>query len=159
MLKQRKPLAVDTIFVLAMICVFAASSLMVVLYGARVYKNIMADTDNNYHTRTGLSYVTNKIRSADVSGSVYTIKRDGVDMLVISEHLEGTEYLHCIYYYDGWLREIMFVEAGYSFNLRDGERIVSAEDFTVRELGAGFLLLTLKNNGGNVLSMAVSLRS
>ena len=158
MLNKRKPLAVDTVFTLAMICVFAATSMLLVLFGARVYKNVVADMDNNFYTRTGLSYVTNKIRSADMGGNVYLSQRDGVDMLVISERVDGTEYRLYIYYYNGWLRET-YVESGLYFELWGGENIVPAEDFSIQDLGNGLLLFTLKNSGGSVSRMTVSLRS
>ncbi|MCL2817073.1 MAG: DUF4860 domain-containing protein [Clostridiales bacterium] len=159
MLNKRRPLAADTVFTLAMICVFAVTSLLLVLFGAKVYKNIVAQMDNNFQTRTGLAYVTNKIRNADTEGKIYLeCQNDGSDILVISENHGGTETHTVIYFYEGWLREVL-KEADEPFDARYGESIVAAADFTMQDRGDGCLLFTLTTVDGSVLRMTVSLRS
>ena len=158
MLNKRRPLAADTIFTLAMICVFAVTSLLLVLFGARVYKNVVAEMDKNFHARTGLAYVTNKIRNADAEGMIFFEQQDGLDTLVISNHSGGTEHRTVIYFYEGWLREVSMA-ADEIFKAEDGEKIVAAEEFTMKDRGNGFLRFTLKPAGGPLLTMTVSLRS
>jgi len=158
MLSKRKPLAVDTVFTLAMICIFAATSLLVVLFGAKVYKNVVAEMDNNYYSRTPLAYVTNKIRAADAGGNIFLERIEGVDTLVISENRGGTEKYTRIYFYQGWLREAP-MDAGDLFEPQWGERIVPAQAFAMEDQGDGFLIFTLETPGGSVVRVTVSLRS
>ena len=62
---------VDLLFTLALVCVFAASALMVVLIGANVYQNTVEGMDENFSARTSVTYVATKIRQNDTEGTAY----------------------------------------------------------------------------------------
>ena len=68
--RQRQNHFIDVLFTLGLLCVFAASALAVVLIGAHVYQSTAADMDANYTTRTSLSYVAEKVRQHNESGSI-----------------------------------------------------------------------------------------
>ena len=60
----------DTLFVLALFCIFAASVLSVLLAGASAYQDIADRMESQYAERTCLSYLDAKIRHYDESGMV-----------------------------------------------------------------------------------------
>ena len=55
---------------LVLLCFFAASALMVVIFGARVYRGTVAGSAENFSRRTAVSYLAEKIRQADQQSAV-----------------------------------------------------------------------------------------
>lgn len=55
----------DMVFALLLYGLFALLSLLLVLIGAQVYRSIVRQTEARSDTRASLSYVANKIRSAE----------------------------------------------------------------------------------------------
>ena len=147
----------DSLFVMALVCVFAICSLFVILFGARVYNGIRNRSEDNYSTRTGLSYLRNKIRAFDETGRIsgrgdYLLLTTGDD-----EYADDTY----IYYSDGALRELTtaryldvdpFVVDG------DADMIVPASGFSIEWLG-NICLLTLCSPDGTAYTCTVTLRS
>lgn len=66
----RKKPVIDILFLLALFSVFLMSALFVVLFGANIYKSTVANMDSSFKNRTAVSYVTEKVRQHDESGSV-----------------------------------------------------------------------------------------
>lgn len=131
----------DTVFALLIFCLFAGSSLFLVLIGANVYRNIVGEMNSNNETRASLSYVSNKVRAAD-SRDVSVEKMDGQDTLVIHSAYNGSDYKTYIYLHDGYLMEL-FTKAENEFIAGDGDKITPVSAFTIA-----------KNN--NELSLSVS---
>ena len=46
---------IDILFVLSLFCVFAVSSVVIILFGAHIYRSTVSQMDDNYTART--SYV------------------------------------------------------------------------------------------------------
>ena len=67
--KQDKHI-VDVLFVIGLFCIFALSSFFLISIGANIYRKTVAHMDENFNTRTSLSYVVEKIRQADSEGAV-----------------------------------------------------------------------------------------
>ena len=89
--RQHQNHFIDVLFTLGLLCVFTASALAVVLIGAHVYQSTAEDMDANYTTRTSLSYMAEKIRQHDVSGSVSMGKIEDRDALILLETIEDKE--------------------------------------------------------------------
>ena len=58
------------LFILALFAVFMISALFIVLFGARIYKKVVADADTNYNARTSIAYISEKIRQHDSEDGV-----------------------------------------------------------------------------------------
>ena len=106
---QKKYTAIRLLPVL-LILLFSVLSLMLVLSGAGVYKNTVENTRYNNQVRATLSYVSNKVRSAD-SSTIRIEQRNNISVLLFTESIEDTVYETMIYVYDGSLRE-MFSRQG-----------------------------------------------
>ena len=61
---------IDTVFVLALFCLFAAAVLMVLLAGANAYQQIADNMESQYAERTCLAYLDAKVRHYDEAGMV-----------------------------------------------------------------------------------------
>ncbi|MCI8418527.1 MAG: DUF4860 domain-containing protein [Lachnospiraceae bacterium] len=132
--------------------IFALFSLLLVVIGARVYRDITTVGRENTQIRAAFSYVSNKVRMS--SGEMEVKEQDGIQMLVLSGNVEGYETR--IYYYEGALREI-FQETGQPFSPYAGEIIVETTEFTFKRTETGGLWLHTLDARGNPRSMELYL--
>ena len=90
---------IDLLFTLALFCVFAASALMVVLIGARVYQNTIERMNANFDGRASIAYVSNKIRQNDYPDAIHIIElEEGVPALALDQDFDGITYQTIIYH-------------------------------------------------------------
>lgn len=148
---------VDLLFVLALLCVFAASALMVVLIGANVYQSIVSRMDQNFSGRTTLAYIATKVRQNDTAGGVRTQPLPGGgDALVLRQDVSGQVVETWIYHHDGALREVVLLEGG-ELDPESGQMVVEAQSFAVKSEG-GLLKVTVEDADGNRLSQRLAVR-
>ena len=62
---------IDTVFVLALITLFAATSFVLVLIGAKQYRYVTNTMNENFEDRTVSSYLTEKIRQYDTEHAIF----------------------------------------------------------------------------------------
>lgn len=132
---KRNKSIVDILFVLALFGAFAITGLFVVLFGANVYKSTVVKMDENYASRTALSYITEKVRSHDFSGETGTDgidinERDGQSVLMLKEVVEGKTYITYLYL-DSESSELREFTAGedYDFGYNAGTKILNLKQF------------------------------
>lgn len=133
-----KTTRVDTIFVLIIFCVFAASVLMVLMLGGSVYKNVTEMARDGYDERTCLAYVWSKVKNSDESGMVYVGDFQGISVLCLEENYNGATYQTMIYLYDGWVREL-YSEAGLEFYPEDGVAVIQADSMDFEQFDRGLI--------------------
>ena len=97
---------VHTVCILAVICMFGISAMMLGSVGASVYKNIAERNLDSFELRTSLSYVKTKINQFDEKGKISIEERDGLKMLILSEEVEGEIFDTAVYFNKGKLYEI-----------------------------------------------------
>ena len=127
MKKERKHY-IGGLLALLLLCVFAACVLSVLLAGAGTYRKLTARDRASYDSRTATQYLATRIRQADRQGAVSVRTFEGRDALVLTEEIDGELYETCIYYCDGYLREL-FTAAGADLAPEDGEKILPAGSF------------------------------
>jgi len=150
---------IDVLFTLALLCVLAASALMVVLIGANIYKETVWRMDQNFSTSTSLMYVSTKIRQNDASGDVFLSKVDSLPALVLENTYNGIVYQTWIYHDNGALYEIPLVQKGTAVRRGDGHSVVEVGRFYISEEAGGLFRFTSQNKDGNSVSLLISLRS
>lgn len=153
-MNSRNSHSVHTVFILLIFCLFAVCSLFLVLIGANVYRGIVGKMDSNNETRATLSYVTNKVHSAD-SRDVSVETLDGQQTLVIRSDFSAREYKTYIYYHDGYLMEY-FTSAENGFSLGSGDRITPVSSFSIEKNG-NRLSLSVSGENSRALSLSLSL--
>jgi hypothetical protein len=146
---------VDILFTLALFCVFAASSLAVVIIGADVYKDTVAGMDRNHILRTSLAYVCEKVRQNDTQGAVYLDTLEGAPALVLEQNYGEEPYQTWIYYYDGSLREI-FTKKENDIALADGISIVDIRGFQAKKLSENLYEISVTDPSGETVRVSVS---
>ena len=154
---KREKGIVHTVCVLAVICMFGISAMMLGSVGASVYKNIAERNLNSFELRTSLSYVKTKINQYDEIGKIAIEERDGIKMLILSEEVEGEIYDTSVYFNKGKLYEITG-ERGMKFKPDDGFAILSVDSFEITEKD-GLVKLVTTNKDGESETLYVKLRN
>ena len=150
--------AADAIFALILFAAFAVSILMVLTTGAQAYQNVRNSVENHYSENTCVSYIVMKLRHYDdVTCGVALGDVEGTPALLLSETIDGEEYITAIYYHEGYVMEI-FAESGYEFTLNDGDQIIEAHDLTLSSPSAGLYKVACVGVGGGRAEATISLR-
>lgn len=156
--KERKTWMVQFISTIFILGIFALASLFLTNIGVKVYKNIVITNNNNFELRTSLSYIATKIRQADTMGEVYLTKKDGTDVLVIGEWIDGNKYETLIYYYNGFLCE-HYREAETEYTLDYGMEMIQIADFSMKQDEGGMFIFTASNQAGETEELKLFPRS
>ena len=133
---KNKTHSINVLFMLILFTLFAVLSVLLIIVGSNVYKNIVDSQEENGTSRNMLSYVTNKVRLC--TGEVFIEEKDGVKVLVVE--IDSQETL--IFFKDGEIREAT-ISAGDDYNLYFGDVIGSADYFSF-ELNENTDMLKLK---------------
>ena len=131
-MKKRNNWIINYMAILSLLCIFIIGSLILMKVGVHVYKNIVESNGENFRLRSSLSYVATKVRQHDMTDAISVEEKDGIQMLVLKEQIDGVEYETRIYSYDGALREL-FQEKGMEYKPADGLQIMEIMDFQVEK--------------------------
>lgn len=133
---------IDSVFVIALFTMFAATAFLLILIGAKQYKNTAENMDANYECRTISSYLTEKIRQSDCQGNIQTTFLEGVPALSLETTENDILYTTYIYYYENALREIV-VNSSSVFTLESGQEIIKTGGFTAEQITDQLLKITI----------------
>ena len=135
---------------------FAISILFVLLNGARVYRRLTQRDQCSYDSRTCAQYIATKMRQVPSPTAVSTDTFGTVDSLLISQDIEGLEFVTRIYCYENWLMEIFTLADG-DFFPEDGENILPLSSLSVSQDGGVFSFI-LTDTEGNTQHLTISAR-
>jgi len=133
--------SIDTIFVLIVFSIFAISVLMVLMFGASIYRNVNELSRMNESEQTALAYIWTKTKNSDNAESISIGDFNGIPSLFITQNFGGIDFRTAIYHYDGWLFEL-FSEAELEFSPADGSRIVMVDDLSFETVDSGLFRAT-----------------
>lgn len=150
--------AIHLAFPLAVLFVFAASALMVLLLSAHVYSNQTVRATENYQSSTPLAYLSEKVRQSDTSGSISIEELSGTPCLALKGSSDQISYTTYLYTYDGWLRELL-VRDDTKVSLDAGKKIIEASDFSAEEIQSGLYRLKITDASGSVNTRILAERS
>ena len=106
--------------------VFTLCVLLVLLFGARVYRELVDRGEETFGSRTAAQYVTTRVRQSE---AVAVADFEGCQALVIPEEIGGETYLTRVYCYDGYIREL-FCAKNAPLLPEDGEKILPGKSLT-----------------------------
>lgn len=156
---------IDRVAVLLLFAVFAGCMLLVLFLGAAAYKNIVIRDEEAYTARTGVQYIAAKLRHNDAAGMVWTGSfYDGTEevaemipTLYLGMGTEEELYVTRLYYYDGFLRELL-CENGEKAEPEDGQEVLPASSFFIEQEGP-LLSVTVGDEDGKEHSLSLVIRS
>lgn len=129
-LTERTSKKIDMVFVFALITLFAATTFVLILIGAKQYRFVTNTMTTNHEERIISSYLAEKIRQNDTANAIKVCDLKGVSALAISSAEEDTTYITYIYFHEGALRELVVTENSV-FSLSSGQAIIDIQDFKI----------------------------
>lgn len=107
MTKRRINVSVESIMVILLMIIFAASICVLIFEGSRTYQKILNNKDQEENIRIALSYVNMRLKQNDVKDSIEIVTDDMAqsNVLVIHHHDDEEGLKSFIYYKDGYLWE------------------------------------------------------
>lgn len=106
-MNRRINVSVESIMVILLMILFAASISVLIFEGSVTYRNIINNKTEEENVRIALSYVNMRIKQNDVSSYIEVTENgfDGQDLLTIHHHGEEEGLHSYIYFKDGYLWE------------------------------------------------------
>ena len=151
---------VDVLFTLALFCVFAAASLIVVFIGAEVYRSTVTRMDTSFEVNTTLMFVSTNIRGHDTYGNIRLDELDGHQALVMQQQLIGRTFETWIFHYDGAVREIFIdSENTEALSLGAGQRLIDVYAFSIEMVKEDLISIRAESEDGTYGRMLIGLRS
>lgn len=144
------------LFVFVLLALFAMMSVLLVLFGAQMYRGNVEQMDANDDDRVLYSYVRSMVRAQDTLDSVGIEEQDGTTVLGMHEDISGTEYVTWIYEYDGKLYE-QFTRADTEFVPDHGVEIIEVREFKPTMEGQ-LLTVEMVDNSGETVSVQTAVR-
>ena len=148
----------DKVFVLTLLTLFAATSLILVLIGAKQYRYVTNRMNQNFNTRTTAAYLTEKIRQNDIKNTISITDLQGCEALSIHSAGENYDYTTYIYCYEGFLRELV-VTKGSVYSLSSGQPITEITNFRLTLYNNSLLKAELETTPGEKLSLYFHIQS
>jgi hypothetical protein len=142
----------DTLYAMAVFCVFASMLLLTLTQSGRVYHSTRELSLSKYNEHTCLSYIWSKIKNGDTgggAGGVNAAVYNGLPAIRIDEEHNGEAYRTYIYFYEGRVYEI-FTPAALSLAPGHGFPVVKADAFSAApaEPAANGLIKISADSGG-----------
>lgn len=150
--------AIDFIFPLAVLFVFAASALLVLILSAHIYAGQTERASSNYQNYTPLAYITEKIRQNDTAGSISVQEVDGTTCLALKGNSDEISYTTYLYVSDGWLKELL-IRDDTKISLSAGKNIIEAKELAIKELKSQVYQITITTEDGTSDSRIFTERS
>ncbi len=151
---RKKQHSTDFLFSFLLLITFALFALVLAGTGALVYQNSIESLDENYTSRTAVSYVAEKVRQYDSEGLVSLSEVEGIPALRLSSD-EDADAATCtyIYFYQESLCELL-VRAETTPQAAMGTPLVELSDFTIEQVGE-LLRVTAVSPDGEEMSMLI----
>ena len=153
----RKKLHIDGLVALILFGLFASCILAVLLAGAQSYRRLSIRDQAAYSRRTCAQYIATKVRQSAAPGAVSLSKSDDGDVLTFHQLIGDEVYLTQIYCYDGWLRDLFFMQ-GDDLSPEAGEKVIPASHLSL-SLQDDLLIVHVIDATENVIELTLSLRT
>jgi len=141
---------------LVLFALFAVCILSVLMAGANVYQRTVRRDDSSYTQRTAAQYISTKVRQAGSPEEVSAEEFFHLPTLTLRQDLGGIDLLTRVYCYEGWLRELYYLD-GSPLAPEDGEKILPLKELSVA-LEGGALQVVLVHEDGGRQQLTLSLR-
>lgn len=130
---KRVQISIEAMSAILLLVVLAALTMLLISSTGRSYKNILNKGDTAQDIRTGLFFISTKVRQADNGGNISVVKAPwGGNAIVISQKDGGSSNEDWIFYYDGGLRETL-ISKGTAINPPACQIISSLSSFSVTQ--------------------------
>ena len=144
------------VFVFLLLALFAMMSVLLVLFGAQMYRGIAERMEQNNDDRVLFSYVRSMVRAEDSYDAVRVEDHGGMKTLGLYENIDGTDYVTWIYEYEGKLLE-QFTRADSAMMPDHGVEIMDITEFQP-SMDGNLLTVAMFDPEGRDVTVSTALR-
>lgn len=155
---ERTSRKIDMVFVMALLVLFTATALALVLIGAKHYRAVTDHMTGNHEQRITSSYLAEKIRQNDRVDAITLCTLMETPALSIRTTEGNVSYITYIYFYDDYLRELVVTETSV-FSLTGGQPIMAIRDIQFTMENASLIRAEITNLQGDTQTMYFPLHS
>lgn len=142
---------IDILFVLVLFGLFTLSAIILIIFGANIYQTTVNNMDSNYHSRTSLSYITEKFRQADQNAEISIGSIQNIPALTFGETINDVAYTTYIYEYDDKLYEL-FARKDLEMYPDGGQPIIDISSFSLEQTDSNLFHITIENTDHKIYS-------
>ena len=137
---------------------FIGTTTYVTIQGVHVYHSIVNGINERMGIETPLAYINTKIKQIDNSQGVKITHKEGIQVLVLTQEIEGDTYETWIYAYQGHLYEMLMMK-GMDFELSEGIPVLEIESLRMAFLNPHTLEIAIVIHRGNTYTRIIGIRS
>lgn len=158
-MEKRAPRAAAVMAALALLCLYAATAMLAIAAGAAVYADTAALAADRSGARSAAAYLTSRVRGSDsAANSVGLGELDGRSALVLTETVNGSEYITYVWCEEGRLREL-YVKAGSGLGADAGVSVAEAAALELTRVGDGLIKAVVTGADGTTAATYIAVRS
>lgn len=146
---------VDTLFVLTLFAVFAICSMLLIAFGANIYRKTVDNYEEHFNISTSASYITEKVRQSDNSGAMDIIEFGDGNALRISSTYNNIDYYTYIYMDNGYLKEL-YAKAESKLSPKAGKKLLPIISFSVTDAENGMYRYSITDIYGSTMVVNIS---
>lgn len=146
---------VDTLFVLALFAVFAICSMLLITFGANIYKKTVDNLDEHYNLTTSTTYITEKFRHSDSAGAHSVTSFGDGNAFKINSIVDNVHYSTYIYQDNGYLKEL-YTKSENPLPPESGQRLLPINSFDVEKKNDYTYIFSIEDTSGQRTSFTLS---
>lgn len=156
----KKKITISDILPVILFLVFTLSVLSFVAFSAKLYQNIVYQSESSMDTDIAARYMIEKFRSHDELGNIKIDDFKGHDAVRFENQVKDISYITYIYVYDGYLREIYAPQSDLDEYTEDsGTEILEIKDMSTEMISDNLVRFRFVSTDDKISEAVVSIKS
>lgn len=143
---------IDSFFVFTLFSIFAICAILLIAFGANIYKKTISNLEEHFNVTTSMAYIEEKFRQSDVSDAFSVTEFGDGNALAIESVVNDTDYITYIYKYDNHLKEL-HMKAENTLSPNAGQNLLEIRYFRVVDNNDGSFTFTITDINQNSLTV------
>lgn len=143
---------IDSFFVFMLFSIFAICAILLIAFGANIYKRTILNLEEHFNVTTSIAYIEEKFRQSDISDAFSVTEFGDGNALLIKSNVNDTDYLTYIYKYDNHLRELR-TKADNTLSPNAGQNLLEIRNYKVVDNNDGSFTFTVTDTNQNSLTV------
>jgi len=150
--KRETSHVIDSFFVFMLFSIFAICAILLIAFGANIYKKTISNLEEHFNVTTSLAYIEEKFRQSDISDAFSVTEFGDGEALAIKSIVNETNYITYIYKYDDHLKEL-HMKADNTLSPNAGQNLLEIQSFKVIDNNNGSYTFTITDINQNSLTV------
>lgn len=150
--KRETSHVIDSFFVFMLFSIFAICAILLIAFGANIYKKTISNLEEHFNVTTSMAYIEEKFRQSDISDAFSVTEFGDGNALMIKSVVNETNYITYIYKYDDHLKEL-HMKADNTLSPNAGQNLLEIKYFRVDDNNDGSFTFTITDINQNSLTV------